>query len=492
LLNRQVILERRLALSMNAQPSSLEITGTLHCEESDGEPAASWTAHFVAKLLLAAEDVVGFDGGWVDTGPLPPGHSLVGRMTFGALRIPLVAARLEKPDTEVIGVLSAVTVTGDTRFVAPRGAYVWLPTGESVPFERAIRGELEVERSAVSDAVSDAGDYRMNAEQRADDRWVFRFDGISLWGIDGASLELELSNQAGSTFAMLMIQGPELAEGLVRNGPAGLEVREPEPGSSLDPFGTEVRQPQLGLLGVDARQPELPSPLALFIDERVGDDVPLRGRVLDFVRAAEDKRLEIDIGRSTSSPDGLANYAIVRAGPEQVAILWPGPGRVDLRLPAEVGLRFKHAERRRGRANAYQLQVYLRDDKSVREAIELLGIVIEGKAKPAVRDRANEAPSADVSQLQAALLTAARRAKAEAGYNPTYFLQMLADRGALETARALIASPRPSDGFVRLLELGRLDLSVEAIACRREYRHLFSTAELATAKRRLHDAGYEV
>ena len=49
----------------------------------------------------------------------------------------------------------------------------------------------------------------------------------------------------------------------------------------------------------------------------------------------------------------------------------------------------------------------------------------------------------------------------------------------------------PSDGIIRLVELGRLDLSVEAIALRPEVNSLFASAELASAKHRLREAGYE-
>ncbi len=55
-----------------------------------------------------------------------------------------------------------------------------------------------------------------------------------------------------------------------------------------------------------------------------------------------------------------------------------------------------------------------------------------------------------------------RRAKDEAGYNATIFLRMLSERGAIATAHALIKTEQPSDGFTRLWERHRLDLTVEA------------------------------
>jgi len=81
------------------------------------------------------------------------------------------------------------------------------------------------------------------------------------------------------------------------------------------------------------------------------------------------------------------------------------------------------------------------------------------------------------------------RAVSECDYRPSYFLQMLGDRGALATAHALL-SGQPSDGFVKLWQLRRLDLTVEALVIREDWGSLFNDAELATARRRLKDAGF--
>jgi hypothetical protein len=54
-----------------------------------------------------------------------------------------------------------------------------------------------------------------------------------------------------------------------------------------------------------------------------------------------------------------------------------------------------------------------------------------------------------------------QRAKLEAGYNATIFLRMISDRGGLATAKYLINSPTPSDGYTHLYERGRLDLSFD-------------------------------
>ena len=79
----------------------------------------------------------------------------------------------------------------------------------------------------------------------------------------------------------------------------------------------------------------------------------------------------------------------------------------------------------------------------------------------------------------------------EFGYHPTYFLQMVAERGGLPAAKQLLGSSDPASGFVRLWEEQRLDLSVEALALREPWNALFTDVELAEARRRLEDLGYD-
>jgi hypothetical protein len=58
------------------------------------------------------------------------------------------------------------------------------------------------------------------------------------------------------------------------------------------------------------------------------------------------------------------------------------------------------------------------------------------------------------------------RAMTEAGYNATYFLRMPSDHGPIDTARRLITSTQPPEGFTQLWQRGRLDLTVEASVLR--------------------------
>lgn len=100
---------------------------------------------------------------------------------------------------------------------------------------------------------------------------------------------------------------------------------------------------------------------------------------------------------------------------------------------------------------------------------------------------------ADVAaQFDGAMFEIYRRAKAEAKYNATIFLQMLTDNGGLATAKTLINATRPSDGYTALFERGRLDLTVEAVVIESPRWHvLFTADELAKARKRLHDYRYQ-
>jgi hypothetical protein len=84
------------------------------------------------------------------------------------------------------------------------------------------------------------------------------------------------------------------------------------------------------------------------------------------------------------------------------------------------------------------------------------------------------------------------RAKGEAGYHATYFIQMVAEQGGLATARQLINSTTPSQGFTELWERSRLDLTVEALVLQPRFAHLFTRRELQVAKQRLADHGCQL
>lgn len=77
------------------------------------------------------------------------------------------------------------------------------------------------------------------------------------------------------------------------------------------------------------------------------------------------------------------------------------------------------------------------------------------------------------------------------GYNPTYFAQMVGDLGGVGAARQLLASSGGQEGFLRLFQLHRLDLSLEAAVLDPRYATLFTITEKREAKKRLDNLGYK-
>ena len=81
-------------------------------------------------------------------------------------------------------------------------------------------------------------------------------------------------------------------------------------------------------------------------------------------------------------------------------------------------------------------------------------------------------------------------ALSECGYRATRFLNLVNQIGGLETARQLLRSDVHPEGLTALWELGRLDLSMEALVLQESWRVLFTAAELRLARRRLQRLGY--
>ena len=84
------------------------------------------------------------------------------------------------------------------------------------------------------------------------------------------------------------------------------------------------------------------------------------------------------------------------------------------------------------------------------------------------------------------------RAKRELKYNARYLIDMVSNEGGRETARYLLDTKEPSDGYVILWEAGRLDLSVEAEVLRPRWHELFSDEQRAVAVRRLREYQFDV
>ena len=60
----------------------------------------------------------------------------------------------------------------------------------------------------------------------------------------------------------------------------------------------------------------------------------------------------------------------------------------------------------------------------------------------------------------------------------------------MESAHRCLSGHKPSDGFSQLAQLGRLELSLEALAVQKAFTGLFSDDEANEALNRLLEAGY--
>jgi len=90
-----------------------------------------------------------------------------------------------------------------------------------------------------------------------------------------------------------------------------------------------------------------------------------------------------------------------------------------------------------------------------------------------------------------AMMSLYKRAKTEAGYTATRYLQMLSEHGGLETARILLHASKVSEGYAALWERKRLDLTVEAlIQDNAKFHPLFNSVEVDIARKRLAQYDY--
>jgi hypothetical protein len=73
------------------------------------------------------------------------------------------------------------------------------------------------------------------------------------------------------------------------------------------------------------------------------------------------------------------------------------------------------------------------------------------------------------------------------GYRARIFRRMLASSGPVVSCMQLITSDRIADGFITLLELNRLDITVEATVLRGPWKALFDDSVLERARVRLRE-----
>ncbi len=91
-----------------------------------------------------------------------------------------------------------------------------------------------------------------------------------------------------------------------------------------------------------------------------------------------------------------------------------------------------------------------------------------------------------------AMIEIYEQAKSELNYNATRFLQAVNKHGGFKAAKIFLCAKDYSDGFVKLWERKRLDLTMEAMIIENSKWHcLFTKEELLIAEKRLINLGYK-
>lgn len=80
--------------------------------------------------------------------------------------------------------------------------------------------------------------------------------------------------------------------------------------------------------------------------------------------------------------------------------------------------------------------------------------------------------------------------KKECNYNASIFIQIVEQRGGLQAAKYLLQGQGLSRGFINLMNMGRLDLTLENLVLETTWNPLFSETELGVARNRLKEAGF--
>lgn len=88
------------------------------------------------------------------------------------------------------------------------------------------------------------------------------------------------------------------------------------------------------------------------------------------------------------------------------------------------------------------------------------------------------------------LLAKAVQAEETAGVDYSKFERLLNSQGSEEAVGRLISRAEYSSGFLKLLEAGRVDLTVEALVIESEWNSHFSTSLRQHARRKLQKVGY--
>ena len=96
------------------------------------------------------------------------------------------------------------------------------------------------------------------------------------------------------------------------------------------------------------------------------------------------------------------------------------------------------------------------------------------------------------TEFDTAMMDIYRRARAEANYIATRYLQMLNEHRGLATAELLLHAANVSDGYTALWERGRLDLTVEALILQPRGNTLFTDEDRQIARNRLQEYEFDL
>lgn len=90
------------------------------------------------------------------------------------------------------------------------------------------------------------------------------------------------------------------------------------------------------------------------------------------------------------------------------------------------------------------------------------------------------------------MLALYEKAKNECGYHADRFLQEVKEIGGLAVAKERLSGDAPRNALYKLHKLSRLDICIESLVLRGQFRELFTDEELDKARKRLRSLNYEV
>lgn len=335
----------------------------------------------------------------------------------------------------------------------------WTPEGAVLGSSNASANGLALEGDAVSGwAEANVGLADLGVLQEIE-VW---FDRLFAAGYVISDADLDRAEQVWQERAKMAPPGARLVGDLVsayRNAPGHLAWKRVKLAYWQDPL-TEADETRLAKLKEEKAFRSTISAYSRWSDRIAADDW-----VLDFDLSAKNTRFT---GLWKALPDdvGRSGFRLVY---QVQQLQLPSLGR--LTLGAAGGLFASIAPAALARFS---------DDGGRNAVVDL----------PKAMDLLSTAQAAPTDQAFTHAMWGIYKAARDIGYHPTAFLQMLTVHGGKETAHRLIPRNNATSGFTELWKKGRLDLSVEALILKPEWKALFSVDEQNIARKRLVDYGY--